>query len=246
MGVVVTIHQPVFLPWMGFFHKVWLSDTLVYLDNVQLEKHSFQYRNKILSNQGSQWITLPIDRKGHLQKTIRDHVITDEQRFKKKFCSSLQINYGKAPFFKPYFQEFKELLLQEMDGKMIHLNARLNDWFFSKLGMEPEIVWASQMQTGGRSSELLSNLCKSLEATHYIGGGRAQEYLDEEQFSSKGIHVIHHNYKVHEYEQGREQFEPYLCILDAFFHLGPKTFEFLCQGNPDREEIRRRPKMAGP
>lgn len=244
--MVVTIHQPVFLPWIGFFHKVWLSDTLIYLDNVQLEKHSFQYRNRILSNQGSQWVTLPIDRKGHLQKTIRDHLITDEQRFKKKFCSSLQMNYGKAPFFKLYFHEFRELLLHQMDGQMVKLNSRLNDWFFSKLNMKPEIVWASQLPGNGTSSELLCSLCESLDATHYIGGGRAQEYLDEDLFLSKSIEVIHHNYKIQEYDQGREQFEPYLCILDALFHLGPSTFEFLCQGNPDRKEILRSSQSSLP
>lgn len=50
--MVVAIHQPEHLPWLGFFNKMANADEFVILDNVQYRKRYFQNRNKILVNGG--------------------------------------------------------------------------------------------------------------------------------------------------------------------------------------------------
>jgi len=57
---VISIHQPGYLPWLGFFKKILSSDVFVFLDDVQYKKHEFQNRNKIRTSNGSIMLTVPI------------------------------------------------------------------------------------------------------------------------------------------------------------------------------------------
>ena len=50
--MIVSIHQPNYLPWLGFFDKIKQSDYFVIFDNVQFPrgKNHFGHRNKIKTN----------------------------------------------------------------------------------------------------------------------------------------------------------------------------------------------------
>ena len=52
--MIVSIHQPNYLPWIGFFDKIKRSDVFVLLDDVQFPrgKKHFGHRNKIKTNAG--------------------------------------------------------------------------------------------------------------------------------------------------------------------------------------------------
>jgi len=62
--LIVSINQPAYLPWLGYFNRVANSDLHVVLDHVQYEKNSFTNRNKIRTAQGFSWLTLPLKTKG--------------------------------------------------------------------------------------------------------------------------------------------------------------------------------------
>jgi hypothetical protein len=57
--IIVAIHQPQYLPWLGYFDKIDKADKFVFLDTVQFKKNEWQNRNKIRTVHGCQWLTVP-------------------------------------------------------------------------------------------------------------------------------------------------------------------------------------------
>jgi len=79
----VAIHQPEFLPWFGYIHKLANTDKFVLLDDVQFKKNNFQNRNRIITKQGLVWLTVPI-KNTVLNKKIRETYIDKRQNYKKR------------------------------------------------------------------------------------------------------------------------------------------------------------------
>ena len=67
--------QPTFLPWIGYFAMIDRVDTFVYLDSTQVNKRSWQQRNKIKTPQGELWLTIPIQTKGKREQLIHETLI---------------------------------------------------------------------------------------------------------------------------------------------------------------------------
>ena len=49
--MIVAIHQPHYLLWIGYFDKIDRADVFVPLDNVQYRKDEWQNRNRIKTSQ---------------------------------------------------------------------------------------------------------------------------------------------------------------------------------------------------
>ena len=67
--MITSIHQPNYLPWLGFFSKIKQSDLFVLFDDVQFPrgKKHFGHRNKIKTNfNASKWLTVPIKNKSDM------------------------------------------------------------------------------------------------------------------------------------------------------------------------------------
>ena len=96
--MILTIHQPAYLPWPGYFHRLMLADTFVFFDNTQFEKNSFINRNKIKTPRGAQWLTVPVSLKGHLEKEIREIEISG-QAWRKDHWQAIELNYKKAKYW---------------------------------------------------------------------------------------------------------------------------------------------------
>ena len=99
---IATAHQPAYLPWLGYFHKISLSDEFILLDSVQFEKNSFTNRNKIKVSNGEAWLTIPVEMKGHINRNINEMVIDEKFDWRKKHWNSLLMNYKKSPYFSIY------------------------------------------------------------------------------------------------------------------------------------------------
>jgi hypothetical protein len=57
--MVLAIHQPQYMPWVGYFHKMASADLFVFLDDVQFKKNEWQHRNRIRNADGWQWLSVP-------------------------------------------------------------------------------------------------------------------------------------------------------------------------------------------
>src|SRR5438105_15772232 len=105
--MILTAHQPVYLPWLGLFHKIALADLFVSYDQVQYLSYDWNNRNRVKTANGPVWLTVPVLRKGHLQKRICDLEISYARPWAQKHWRTIREAYGRAPYFDCY-AEFLE------------------------------------------------------------------------------------------------------------------------------------------
>lgn len=215
----IAIHQPAYLPWVGYFHKIKAVDLFIFLDNVQFQKGSFQNRNKIYSKHGSIWLTVPIlTSVGYMDEKILNLKIDNNQKWQLKHLKSICNNYSKAPLFKkimPKIERFylnKEESLPELCWEMLHV-------FNDILGIKTPMIRASEIDgLSGKKSDLILDICKSTKASIYLSGDNGKDYLFEEDFLNSGIKIQYQNYKIKDYKQLSDGFVPALGIVDLLFN----------------------------
>lgn len=225
--MTVSIHQPNFIPWIGYFFKIYKSDTFVILDNVQFTKNSLINRNQIKTPQGAAWLTLPVEQSGKFGQTIKECVIHNKELTVKKTISTLQSNYTRAPYFKDYIKQFTDIL-DQTNNNLCELNIAIIKWLIKELELNTKIILSSELDSvEGESTERLVSICTKLEASHYLAGLGAKKYQDDQLFKENEIEVISTPFKYPTYHQQWGEFTPNLTILDVLFNCGPKTKSIL-------------------
>jgi len=220
----VAIHQPNYMPWLGFFYKMLKSDIFVLLDNVQYEKNSFINRVKIKTPQGANWLTLSIKRK--FPQLIKDAELINFQKDRKKHLKTIELNYKKTKYFDYLFPELKKIL--EKDWRYLaDLNIELIKLLKEKLGIKTKLEIASRYDFQGKSDELLINICKKFEADVYLSGKGGWKYQDEEKFKKAGIKLEYTDFIHPIYPQLWGDFVPGLSIIDLLFNCGPESINYL-------------------
>lgn len=225
--MIVTIHQPNFLPYAGFFHKLSLADTFVVLDNTQFQ---FDYtdRNKILKKDGS-WTRISIPIKIH-QKffPIKNVEIDNEKDWREKNWNLLVSSYDDTEFFYLYKDYFKELFKKEWKY-IFDINFDIIKKCIEWLDVKVDIVKESELNIDGQGSEKLVNICKKLGVKKYISGSGGKKYLDENLFDKNNIQVEFQHFFNKAYKQKSQTFVPNLSIIDLLSNLGPNSKTFLTQ-----------------
>ena len=91
--MIVSIHQPQYVPWLPYFSKIARADTFVILDNVQFQKNGLHNRNELKNSNGRFWLTVPVS--AHLGDKLNE-VKTVNTGWSKKHIKSIYLNYGKS------------------------------------------------------------------------------------------------------------------------------------------------------
>ena len=162
-----SIMQPTYLPWLGYFDLTNRSDIFVFLDTVQLEKRSWQQRNRIKTPNSEIMLTVPVLTKGRFNQEIRDVEIDVSQRFEKKHFNSLRLNYKNSKYYKLYIGELEEIFFSKI-SRLANLNIKLIKWLSSKIGIKTKFISSSELDVSGSKTELLINICKKINANHYF------------------------------------------------------------------------------
>ena len=234
--MILTAHQSSYLPWLGFFHKLILSDIFVILDGVQFEKNSFTNRNKIKGPKGSFWLTVPVNLKGHMQKKISDIKIADYQDWKKRHLKSIEQNYSKSPFYKDYISFFKGCYSKDWSS-LSDLNYHMLEWFFKQLDIKVKISKMSDFEFQGKKTDLVLEICHKFEADTYIFGALGKNYVVGDKFTKQGIKIHFQNYKHPKYQQLHGEFVSHLSAVDLLFNHGPDSGRILREGNITKEDL---------
>jgi hypothetical protein len=186
--MIVSIHQPQYLPWLPYLLKISASDLFIVLDSVDFTKNGLQNRNQIKITQGKAWLTVPVKQK--LGQKIKDVEINQQENGRKKHWQTLEQNYQKAPFFHLYARELNEVY--DTDWKyLIDLNLHLLQLLIKWFGISCKLIRSSNLAATGQKMELILNLCKAVGAGTYLSGVGAKDYLEEEAFAQAGIELIY-------------------------------------------------------
>jgi hypothetical protein len=226
-GVIL---QPGYLPWMGFFNQMLLSDVFIYLDNVQFDKRGWRNRNRIKSPNGPVWLTVPVIQKGRFCQEIRHTKIDNTQNWPKKHLNSIAFNYRTAPYFSVFFKDL-ECILNTSFESLIDLDITLIEKLKEWLNIESlKTLKSSDMEsdTDDKTGRLVA-LCKQAGITEYISGPLCRNYLDVKQFERAGIRVYLHEYTHPEYVQLHGAFMPFMATIDLIMNEGENSLNILRQ-----------------
>lgn len=225
--MITFVHQPEYLPWLGFFDKLARCDTFVVYDDAQFEHGGYQNRNKIKTTQGWRWLTVPIVH-NHPQ-LIKDVRISGNQ-WKKYHIRIIAYNYEKAPFFKDYFPLI-ESALNFNHELLIGLNLHFIKMFAEILGIKATMIRSSEFPyRGEEKNEKLISICKFMGADTYLSGSGGRAYVNESTFYNANIKLQWHSYNHPCYNQKFGSFQPYMSIIDLLFNVGPQAKEVIMKG----------------
>ena len=221
--MTIAIHQPNFIPWIGYFFKISRCDVFVLLDNVQYTKNGFINRNRIKTPQGENWLTLPVIQSGKFGQDIKDTQIVNKDYTIKKVTASVAANYKKAKYFEKYFGEFASIL-NASDDNLRNFNSALIKWIVADLNIKTKLIYASELDgITGESTERLVSICKKLNGTDYLAGLGAKKYQEDHLFNIENINVVNTPFKHPEYPQLWGDFLPSMSIMDLLFNCGPEA-----------------------
>lgn len=230
--MLVTIHQPNYLPWAGFFHKWLISDVFIILDTVQYHKNEWQNRNRIKTANGAQWLTVPVSYR--LPQTIQEVGIASPG-WARKQISAIEQAYARAPYLNTCWPELREVLLQPWE-RVSELNIAVIRTLGEMLGCRAPLYLASEMETVSTDpTGRLISLCQELAGDAYLSGREGRGYLEAERFSEAGIDLWFQEVEASHYPQLHGSFISHLSVIDMLFNLGPATSEIILQMGDKRQ-----------
>lgn len=219
--MIVTIHQPEHLPYFGFIDKVNKADIFVILDDVQFKKNNFQNRNQILTPYGAKWISIPVEMKNIENKNINARIVKED--WKENYRNKIVENYKKYPYFEIGMKLIDNMLSVD-SNLLIDYNIRYINDIFSLLDVNTNIIFSSSFNITTTKTQRLYDICKDLDATAYLAGQGAIDYLDENIFKSD-IKLLKHNFTHPTYKQlNSKEFVPYMSSLDILMSVGIDRF----------------------
>ncbi len=229
--MLVTIHQPHYLPWLPYMGKVASSDVFILLDDVDFTRNGWQNRNKIKTAQGPLVLTVPVEQK--LGQTI-EHTRVSPGNWQRKHWSTIRQAYAAAPHFSRYAAELEGLFTRPWGG-LCDPVCEMITWLMGQLGMSQRVVRSSQLGITTSSTRRLVDLVKAVGGTGYLSGSFAlSAYLEPELFPAEGLELRLYDWKCPEYAQihPKQGFVPNLATLDALFSVGPEaTLKLLLEGS---------------
>ena len=223
---LISIHQPVYLPWLGFFKKILESEIFVILDDVQYEKNGWHNRNKIKTKDGDMWLTVPVHAKNNIK--LNQILIDNNSIWFKKHSKSIFINYKKANFFQQFWNDF-ELIYEKKCDRLIDLNLEIINLFLKKLDIKTRIVFSSELNILKSGSNRILEICKQLNADTYLSGNLGSNYLQIQDFKDNKIDVLFQNFQHPTYSQLFDSFIPNLSTIDLLFNAGPNALNIIKQ-----------------
>ena len=119
---IISIHQPNYIPWLGYFYKIYLSDIFVFLDDAQFSNEGMHTWHYIKTPQGPLRLKIPVNQK--LGDKINEVLTRDELNWKQKHLKSIIINYKKSRYFEEIYNDFSVLLLDSYSN-LASLNETL-------------------------------------------------------------------------------------------------------------------------
>lgn len=221
--MILSVHQPNFIPWIGYFHKIACSDIFILLDQVQYPRgKSVANRNKIKTINGVVELVVPISKpKGNEGKINYNELKFAEKRWSQKILKTIQFSYSKSPFFDEIFDWLSSIFLIE---DFCEMNIYFIKDLSTKLGLTTKIIMQSELAIDEllKNNDLIIEICKITHSNVYLSGSGASVYNAPSLYQQNNITLTYVDFEHPKYPQINGEFESHLSIIDALFNLGFK------------------------
>ncbi|MBU1248402.1 MAG: WbqC family protein [Proteobacteria bacterium] len=218
--MMVTIHQPDFLPWLGFFHRWQNCEKFIVLDDVQFIRRGWHHRDKVKFSTGVKWLTVPVMKKGKFEQLIRDVRLEEGMQWRKTHLNTIRAYYGKAPGFDQHFSALEDIY-QQKDKFLVDMNVKMLRYIATTLGLDAPMLFASELGCDQTATRRLVELTARVGGTQYLTGTGSREYLEETLFREREIEVVWQQFTHPVYPQLHGAFVPGLSVLDYVMNVQP-------------------------
>ncbi len=219
--MIVGIHQPNYLPYLGFFDKLRKSDVFVIYDDAQFNKGDFQHRNRIRIYHGWKWLTIPVEKK-HIpinQIKIKNEIKIGGVTWQEEHLKELYNNYIKAPYYPDFENSIRKIYEQDYD-MLIDINLEMIKFLIQSFEINTKVIYSSEFEFTSKSTERLVDLVNTIGGDTYLSGPMGRDYLDLRLFEKKGIGVAFQDFKHPIYKQQYSGFEPNMSAIDVLLNNG--------------------------
>lgn len=226
----IAIMQPGYLPWLGFFELMVRADLFVFLDDVQYTVRDWRNRNRIRTDDGWQWLSVPVLHKGYRGQLIKDVMINKTVAWQKKHLNSMKFNYQSSKYFKQYYPAIRDILLNDWET-LADLNIVLTNKLVMILGIDIVCSRSSELKiTSTAKSQRILDICQHFGATELYDSKAAEKFLDIQIFVDEGIKVDFQQYNHPVYNQSYSPFISHMSLIDLLFNHGPDSLEIIRKG----------------
>lgn len=227
--MIISIHQPNFLPWIGFFSKIYKSNKFIFLNDSHVNKKNLDYLNRslFLSNDKKKYFSIPVKKNFHTKK-ILNLEIDNTKEWKKDFLNFIHANYNKCEFFEDGYSIVSSLIDKKFEF-LVDLNIYLITKLFKNLNIKRKIYFSSEFTINSKSTQRIIDLVKISKGQIYLTGTGSLNYLDKNEFIKNKIKLEINQVNHPIYLQNKSKnFTPGLSILDIIMNCGfSKTEKFL-------------------
>lgn len=226
---IISIHQPNFFPWFGFFDKIAQSDCFVYLDHTRMNPdQTWIKRTKILNQGKATWLIIPhIKQQNSDFPVVKNIQINLDITFQKKHLRTIEFNYNKAPFFHEIYPLIEEYYTCE-EPFLVRRNIQFIEKICKNLDIKTPRIFSSDLACKRASNELLIEIIQQLSGTSYLSGGGSSGYQVDSKFEAANLQVFYQKSQNPTYNQyGSPNFIEGLSIIDHLANCGfGKSKEF--------------------
>jgi len=222
MGTIAAIHQPNYIPWLGYFFKIAHADKFVFLDSVVYSCGSFVNRNSIKTPHGPAWLTIPVIKSGRFGQLIGEVEADFMHRWAGRHMATLRSNYSRAPYFSETIAVLEPYYSVVTDNRipLADFNIRLICSITAHLGVSTQFIRASELNVSGHKTDLLLDICRTIGARTYLAGTGAKLYQEDAKFAEAGITTVYSPFSQQSYPQLFGEFIGNLSIVDVLMNCG--------------------------
>lgn len=218
--MIVSMHQPNFLPYLGFFQKMASAELFIFLDVVQLTEGGYTRRVRIRTKEGPEWLSIPMPG-GNRLVPIDQAALLPDDRWRRKHRNLITANYDRGPFFD---RQFVDGFYSTPFTTLREMNEHGIRYLMGRLGISTKTMRASDLPVDRslKSTRLLVEILSRAGADVFLSGASGRNYLDEAKFADAGIELRYLDFHPQPYPQRWPGFVPYLSALDMVFNVPPE------------------------
>jgi len=236
-NLILTAHQPVYLPWLGLFHKIYLADTFVHYNHVLHSPRDFTARNSIRTPEGELRLIVPLLKDQSTSRiALKDLKIDNQIPWRRKHLKTIKNYYSKSQFFDLYYSGLEEIYKKEWNF-IDELNLNVLQLLMHYLNLKPKIVISSDLILSPGKNDAIIDMCKQLGAQKIIFGRHGSGYVEEKKFQNSQIDVYFQDYSHPEYKQRYSGFHSHLSVIDLLFNHGNDSLDILISGNAKKDSL---------